>query len=141
MEIHPTEISQEENDYDDQMVLRDLTSTIAWKIREGAQKTESFSSSACINRVPKELCKLKESAYTPRLVAIGPLHRNDEHRQTPMQHVKMSYAENLLGRLTVGMKGLELAEKENAVLQECVGEMRKSLDDAKKCYAEGVNAG
>ncbi|KAG5550502.1 hypothetical protein RHGRI_015467 [Rhododendron griersonianum] len=128
-------MSQGENDYAD--VLQRLTSTISENIGEGAQKTKIFSS-ARIYRVPKDLHKLKESAYTPRLIAIGPLHRNEEHLQTPMQHVKMRYADNLLCRLTVGMKGMELAEKKNAVLQECVAEMKESLDDAKKCYAEGV---
>ncbi|KAG5512616.1 hypothetical protein RHGRI_038906 [Rhododendron griersonianum] len=38
----------------------------------------------------------------------------------------------------MGMKGLELVEKKKAVLQECVAEMKKLLDDAKKCYAEEV---
>ncbi|KAE9445990.1 hypothetical protein C3L33_22117, partial [Rhododendron williamsianum] len=130
--IHPTEMSQGESD-----VLRCLTSTISENIGKGAQKTKIFSS-ASIYRVPKYLRKIKKSAYTPRLVAIGPLHRNEEHLQTPMEHVKMGYTDNLVCRLTVGMNGLELVEKKNAVLQECVAEMKKSIDDAKKCYAEDV---
>ncbi|KAG5550499.1 hypothetical protein RHGRI_015464 [Rhododendron griersonianum] len=99
------------------------------------QKTKIFSS-ACICRVPKFLRKLKESAYTPRLFAIGPLHRNEEHLQKPMKHVKMSYTDDLVSRLTMGMKGQELVEKKKAVLQECVAEMKKLLDDAKKCYPQ-----
>ncbi|KAG5550505.1 hypothetical protein RHGRI_015470 [Rhododendron griersonianum] len=126
-------MSQGESD-----VLRCLTSKISENIGKGAQKTKIFSS-ASIYRVPKYLRKIKESAYTPRLVAIGPLHRNEEHLQTPMEHVKMSYTDNLVCRLmTVGMNGQELVEKKNAVLQGCVAEMKKSIDDAKKCYAEDV---
>ncbi|KAI8556872.1 hypothetical protein RHMOL_Rhmol05G0289700 [Rhododendron molle] len=76
MEIHPTEMSQGENDCEED--IQCLTSTISAKLHEGAQKAESLFSSACIYRVPEELRKLNASAYTPRLIAIGPLHRNDK---------------------------------------------------------------
>ncbi|KAG5550501.1 hypothetical protein RHGRI_015466 [Rhododendron griersonianum] len=138
IEIHPTEMSQGENDYED--VLQHLTSTIAGKIDEGTQKAESFFSSACIYRVPEDLRKLKERAYTPHLIAIGPLHREDEHLKTPWQHVKMSYTNYLLSRLTAGMEDqLELAkQKKLTVLQECLAELKTLVDDAKKCYAVEV---
>ncbi|KAG5550503.1 hypothetical protein RHGRI_015468 [Rhododendron griersonianum] len=60
--------------------LQHLTSTIAGKIGEGVQKTESFLSSTCIYMVPEKLYKLKESAYTSHLIAIGP---PSLRRQTP----------------------------------------------------------
>ncbi|XP_058217026.1 uncharacterized protein LOC131327923 [Rhododendron vialii] len=130
------EMSQGENDYED--VLQHLTSTIGAKLVEGAKKTKLFSST-CIYRVPHDLRKVNERAYTPRLITIGPLHRNDEHLQTPMQHVKMSYANNLLCRLTTGMESLELAEKRNAVLlHECLAEMKKLIVDANNCYLADV---
>ncbi|XP_058214473.1 UPF0481 protein At3g47200-like [Rhododendron vialii] len=126
-------MSQGEND------LQHLTSTIAGKIDEGVRKTESFFSSACIYRVPEDLRKGKESAYTPRFIAIGPLHRNDKHLQTPLQLVKMSYTNYLLSRLTKGIKDLALAEQRKfTVLQNCLAEMKTLIDDAKKCYAEEV---
>ncbi|KAG5550484.1 hypothetical protein RHGRI_015452 [Rhododendron griersonianum] len=101
METHPTEMSQGENDY-----VKDLQllSTVIGKIEEGTQKAESFFSSACIYRVPEDLRKVKEIAYTPRLIAIGPLHREDKHLQTPLQHVKMSYTNCLLARLVKGIR-------------------------------------
>ncbi|KAG5550504.1 hypothetical protein RHGRI_015469 [Rhododendron griersonianum] len=78
MEIHPAEVSQgDQNDHEND--LQHLTSTIAGKIGDGVKKTESVFSLACIYRVPQELRKLKQSAYTPRLIAIGPLHRGDKH--------------------------------------------------------------
>ncbi|KAE9447613.1 hypothetical protein C3L33_20488, partial [Rhododendron williamsianum] len=129
-------MSQGENGSDEE-ALQCLTSTIVQKIGEGAQKTEYFFSSACIYRVPEELRKLKASAYTPRLIAIGPLHR--EHLQTTFQHVKMSYTNHLLSRLTAGIDDLESAEKTKfTVVQECLAEMKTLVDDAKKCYAEEV---
>ncbi|KAG5512648.1 hypothetical protein RHGRI_038935 [Rhododendron griersonianum] len=110
METHPTEMSQGENDYAKD--LQQLTYTVAGNIYKGAEKAESFFSSACIYRVPEDLRKLKERAYTPRLIAIGPLHREDEHLQTPLQHVKPSYTNYLLSRLAVGMEDQpELAKK------------------------------
>ncbi|KAG5512641.1 hypothetical protein RHGRI_038928 [Rhododendron griersonianum] len=138
METHSTEMIQGENDYAKD--LQQLTYTVAGKISEGAEKTESFFSSACIYRVPEDLRKLNERAYTPRLIAIGPLHREDEHLQTPLQHVKMSYTNYLLSRLTAGMEDqLELAkQKKLTVLQECLAELKTAVDDAKKFYAEEV---
>ncbi|KAI8012887.1 UPF0481 protein [Camellia lanceoleosa] len=109
------------------------------KMVEGAHKTAS-KSSASIYRVPAELRKLKESAYTPRFVSIGPFHSKDQHiLNSSMQDVKKSYANSLFDRISLSKGGLE-EEKLNTskVLVECVGKMRESLDKAKKCYAEEV---
>ncbi|KAG5512662.1 hypothetical protein RHGRI_038948 [Rhododendron griersonianum] len=134
MQFHLTEMGQGE----DEEALQGLTSTIGTNISEGAYKTDSLFSSACIYRVPKELRKLKESAYTPQLIAIGPLHQKDEHLKTPFQGVKKSYTNNLLLRLTaVKMEGSETKCYEYPkVLQECVKEMKDCVDKARKCYAE-----
>ncbi|KAI8556941.1 hypothetical protein RHMOL_Rhmol05G0296100 [Rhododendron molle] len=141
MEITPTEIlvSQGENDYGEG--LQRLTSTVGAKLVEGTRKTNSFPS-ASIYRVPKDLRKVNKSAYTPRLVAIGPLHRNDKHLQNDMRHVKTSYTNKLLSRqiimITAGMEVLESEEKKNAVLRECLAEMKKLIDRVKECYLREV---
>lgn len=141
MEITPTEIfvSQGENDYGEG--LQRLTSTVGAKLIEGARKTDSFPS-ACIYRVPKDLRKVNKSAYIPRLVAIGPLHRNDKHLQNAMQHVKTSYTNKLLSRqlimITAEMEVLESEENKNAVLRECLAEMKKLIDRVKECYLREV---
>ncbi|XP_057467114.1 UPF0481 protein At3g47200-like [Actinidia eriantha] len=114
--------------------LQSLTATMGRKISEGAQKTKESFSSACIYRVPEELRKLKESAYTPRLVSIGPLHSKDKHLESRMQDIKMSYVNSLLCRMTDGTEVCKLA-----VLEECVKEMKLSVEDAKKCYTEEVD--
>ncbi|KAG5550489.1 hypothetical protein RHGRI_015456 [Rhododendron griersonianum] len=139
MEIHPTEMSQgDQNDFEE--ALERLTSTVIEKIGEGAQKTKSVFFSACIYRVLEELRKLKESAYTPR-IAIVPLHRNDKHLQTPLQHIKMSYTDYLPSRLTVGIEDLELpARTKFTVVRKCLAEMKTFIDDAKKCYAKDVSS-
>ncbi|GFY82348.1 hypothetical protein Acr_02g0005880 [Actinidia rufa] len=67
----------QDNDYCKQ-ALQSLTTTIDRKISEGAQKIKESFPSACIYRVPEKLRKLKESAYTPDIVSIGPLHSKDK---------------------------------------------------------------
>ncbi|XP_028074577.1 UPF0481 protein At3g47200-like [Camellia sinensis] len=119
--------------------LQRLTEDIGKKMVESAEKTQSKSSSSCIYRVPKEIRKQKESAYTPRFVSIGPLHSKDQHiLNSPVQHLKRSYANALFGRISSKEGGSEVEKlnKSKEVLMECVRKMRKSLDTAKKCYAE-----
>ncbi|GFY83758.1 hypothetical protein Acr_03g0005320 [Actinidia rufa] len=84
--------------------------------------------------VPEELRKLKESAYTPRLVSIGPLHSEDEHLKSPMQDAKLWYVNFLICRMTDGSPNCKFT-----VLEECVKAMKLLVEDAKKCYAEKVD--
>ncbi|PSR86126.1 UPF0481 protein [Actinidia chinensis var. chinensis] len=114
--------------------LQSLTATINKKISECAQKIDESLSSTCIYRVPEKLRKLKESAYTPGLVSIGPLHSKDKHLQSRMQGIKMSYVESLLRRMTDGSEKCKFA-----VLEECVEAMKLLVEDAKKCYNEEVD--
>ncbi|XP_058214472.1 uncharacterized protein LOC131325965 [Rhododendron vialii] len=140
MEITPTEILVSQGENDDGEGLQRLTSTVGAKLVDGTRKTDSFPS-ACIYRVPKDLRKVNKSAYIPRLVAIGPLHRNDKHLQNAMQHVKTSYTNRLLSRqmiIPAGMEVLESEEKKNAVLRECLAEMKKLIDHVKECYLREV---
>ncbi|KAG5550475.1 hypothetical protein RHGRI_015443 [Rhododendron griersonianum] len=123
-QFHPTDTSQ---GGDDQQKLQEFSE----KLGQAAQKTESFSSSACIYRVPAELRALKRSAYAPRLISIGPYHRKHHLLRSPMQQVKMSYANSLLRRVG-SVEKKEFTE----VLQECVEQMKMWKDDANKCYAD-----
>ncbi|PSS34647.1 UPF0481 protein [Actinidia chinensis var. chinensis] len=126
----------QENDYCNQ-VLQSLTTTIDRKISESAQKIKESFPSACIYWVPEKLRKLKESACTPDLVSIGPLHSKDKHLKSLMQDIKMSYVNSLLCRTLDGSEGSEVCR--SAVLEECVEEMKLSVKDAKKCYTEEVD--
>ncbi|PSS34649.1 UPF0481 protein [Actinidia chinensis var. chinensis] len=126
----------QENDYCKQ-ALQSLTTTLGRKISESAQKIKESFPSACIYRVPEKLRKLKESAYTPDLVSIGPLHSKDKHLKSLMQDIKMSYVNSLLCRTIDGSEGSEVCR--SAVLEECVEEMKLSVKDAKKCYTEEVD--
>ncbi|XP_057467592.1 UPF0481 protein At3g47200-like [Actinidia eriantha] len=114
--------------------LQSLTTTISRKISEGVQKIDKSFPWACIYRVPEELRRLNESAYTPRLVSIGPLHSKDKHLKSIMQDIKMSYVNSLLCRITDGSEVCKFA-----VLQECTEAMKRSLEDAKKRYTDEVD--
>ncbi|XP_057512450.1 UPF0481 protein At3g47200-like [Actinidia eriantha] len=126
----------QDNDYCKE-ALQSLTTTIDRKISEGAQKIKESFPSACIYRVPEKLRKLKESAYTPDLVFIGPLHSKYKHLKSLMQDIKMSYVNSLLSRSVDGSERSEVCKF--AVLEECVEEMKLSVKDAKKCYTEEVD--
>ncbi|KAG5512674.1 hypothetical protein RHGRI_038960 [Rhododendron griersonianum] len=136
---HSTKMSQGIND--DKKSLQNFTKAIEGKIEEGSKKTQSLFSSACIYKVPEGLRKLNKSAYTPRVIAIGPLHRKDKHLQESMQRVKWYYTHHLLNRLTEGIedenqKGRKLSE----VLQQCAEKMKdkECVDKAKTYYAAEV---
>ncbi|KAM7493075.1 hypothetical protein LguiB_027684 [Lonicera macranthoides] len=48
-------------------------------------------SERCIYRVPTELRKLNEEAYTPRIVSIGPFHHAAEAKLVSMEDLKSKY--------------------------------------------------
>ncbi|XP_052172134.1 uncharacterized protein LOC127788052 [Diospyros lotus] len=113
-----------------------LSEAVVSKIREGpdqqSQRIQSMSF-AHICRVPEDLRKLKETAYTPRLVSIGPLHRKDEHLEnSPTEDIKTSYATLLIYRATKSQSEEEAME----ILNEYKEEIWKSVDEAKTHYAE-----
>ncbi|CAL5431680.1 unnamed protein product [Camellia sinensis] len=110
--------------------LSKLTRTIGKIIEEGENRTKSMPS-PCIFRVPEELRKVKESAYTPQLVSIGPLHSNKEHLKSPMEDIKKHYAAILFSRVDKKMPF-------PLVLQKCVEKMKELLHTARGCYAEKV---
>ncbi|XP_058216061.1 UPF0481 protein At3g47200-like isoform X3 [Rhododendron vialii] len=131
-----TEMSR--GDEDSENALKSHASGIHNTITLGAQKTISLFSSACMRRVPENLRNQNSSAYTPHLISIGPYH---QHIETPMQHIKLYYANNLFLRLTQGTLLLDRKEsekKEFEVLKECVKETKRLVDDAVKSYPDDV---
>ncbi|XP_062105257.1 UPF0481 protein At3g47200-like [Humulus lupulus] len=60
---------------------------------------ESNQWSKCwIHRIPRKLRKVKESAYTPQLISIGPFHHGREELKA-MEVLKEKYHQKLLQRL------------------------------------------
>ncbi|XP_023732911.1 putative UPF0481 protein At3g02645 [Lactuca sativa] len=78
-----------------------------------------------IYMVPSVVQDLSPSSFTPRVVAIGPLHRHDEHLQG-FEVQKITYLNNLLHRFCM------VPEQ---TLRKCVEKVIGSIDEIKACYA------
>ncbi|XP_059669443.1 UPF0481 protein At3g47200-like [Cornus florida] len=78
-----------------------------------------------ICRVPYVFHKMCEFAYSPSIVAIGPLHRGKEHLQS-MEVVKLSYMDFLFHR----------TGKYEQTRDDCVAAMLKKESLARRYYAD-----
>ncbi|KAL7169282.1 hypothetical protein ACSBR2_034347 [Camellia fascicularis] len=83
-----------------------------------------------IYKVPNKLLKLKEDAYTPSIVSIGPFHHNnkavsafEEHKRRYMLHLFMRTSQ---------------AENSNSALKECATAILKLDEEARRCYSEKI---
>ncbi|XP_052189005.1 UPF0481 protein At3g47200-like [Diospyros lotus] len=99
-------------------------------INEGVNKVADMAQ-ASIFMVPERLRKLNETAYTPRLFSIGPLHsHNDPHLESPeIQNIKLSYLNDLLARVS------DDPQDKDRILDRCLHEMENLKEVAKKSYA------
>ncbi|XP_004305141.1 PREDICTED: UPF0481 protein At3g47200-like isoform X2 [Fragaria vesca subsp. vesca] len=87
----------------------------------------------CIYRVPEKLRKVKEDAYSPRVVAIGPFHR-DKTTLAPMSDHKLSYMASFLAQYTGDKK--QAAKR----LKDCIAAIH-GLDEAiRHCYIEKMES-
>ncbi|KAK4540980.1 hypothetical protein RGQ29_031804 [Quercus rubra] len=79
----------------------------------------------CIYKVPKRLRKVKEEAYTPKLISIGPVHHNNSELKE-MQMVKERYFKSFFSQTYKGQK--EFA---------CI--IEKNKDKICNCYAPEIS--
>ncbi|KAK2976481.1 hypothetical protein RJ640_022428 [Escallonia rubra] len=79
----------------------------------------------CIYRVPKAARDIDETAYTPRVVSIGPFHRGREGLKS-LENLKLRYFKNSLSRL-----GLRW--------QDCFYLVKQCEQDIRDCYAEEIS--
>ncbi|PIN08117.1 hypothetical protein CDL12_19310 [Handroanthus impetiginosus] len=86
---------------EDQMI-ESLTSKIDHKLETLSTDTSYMS---CIYRVPEKPRKANEAAYTPRLVSIGPLHRERGQLQG-MESYKLRCLRNFSNRFRVHLRDL-----------------------------------
>ncbi|KAF3950231.1 hypothetical protein CMV_023981 [Castanea mollissima] len=88
-------------------------------------KKPKWGSECCIYKVPKRLRKVKEQAYTPKLVSIGPVHHdNDELKD--MQKLKMSYFKEFFDRTCKDQK-------------EFASIVKKNIQKIRDCYAVEIS--
>ncbi|CAL5349335.1 unnamed protein product [Camellia sinensis] len=94
----------------------------------GRDQASSEQATTCIYKVPEELRTLKESAYKPRVVSIGPIHSNDK-RLDAMEQIKLSYKESFCSKY--------MSETQK---QRCLTAMEQPQFEAsvRKCYADKI---
>ncbi|KAF3447141.1 hypothetical protein FNV43_RR12321 [Rhamnella rubrinervis] len=95
----------------------------AWMTKE-IEKLGVLSSSCCIYRVPDRLRSAKETAYTPKIVSIGPLHHGKEGLK-PMEEHKKRYLQDFLRRTNVSLK-------------DCVKIVKEREERLRGCYEQTI---
>ncbi|KAM7490142.1 hypothetical protein LguiA_033063 [Lonicera macranthoides] len=83
------------------------------------------SSGTCIYRVPMEIRKVNEEAYTPRIVSIGPFHHNNKNLKS-MEQLKKGYMKKLVRR------------NGNSSLKGCTDFVKEKEAEIRECYSEHI---
>jgi hypothetical protein len=91
-------------------------------LEEEFQSLPPLSSACAIYKVPKQLRHVNEKAYTPKVVAIGPLHHGSEDLKAMEEH-KLRYLRDFIGRTEKTPEYfLEVVRKNEAKLRDCYAE-------------------
>ncbi|KAF8369429.1 hypothetical protein HHK36_032558 [Tetracentron sinense] len=99
---------------------------LANSIRENWNPELSLSSETCIYRVPEILRKGRESAYAPKLVSLGPFHR-DNQSLCKMNVHKRRYLNTYLEQYP------------EINLESCLETLSGLEQRARQCYAEDIH--
>ncbi|KAG8067056.1 hypothetical protein GUJ93_ZPchr0005g16152 [Zizania palustris] len=120
----------------------DITVHVDWLARNLMRKQAEAASdeehrimvnSHRLSRVPAHLRDANDDAYTPRFVAIGPLHRGAARRLGAGERLKMAYLHNLISR------GHSDPSRQFAVIQEYIRVVTARERDARAFYSEDVD--
>ena len=96
------------------------------EIREIVERPEIQSSTQCrIYKVPRQLRKWKEEAYTPQVVSIGPFHHKNKRLKAMEEH-KERYFRSFVKRSAIKLEYL-------------VGIIREMEESIRGCYEETIN--
>jgi len=116
-ELHSEANPSIENEDRDTQLVNDIT-----KMFENSEPP--LSPKCCIYRVPHDLRRLNEEAYTPQFISIGPFHHRDKRLKT-MEKLKVRYFKQFVKKATLNVKKL-------------VGIVRDKEGDVRRCYAESI---
>ncbi|PQM43193.1 hypothetical protein Pyn_39025 [Prunus yedoensis var. nudiflora] len=91
-----------------------------------------FSKQWCIYRIPSKLRNVKDEAYTPQLISIGPFHHGNP-KLGDMESHKKKYYENFCQRTSRKKEELEnfIREKEYEILRCYAGSIELDIDFVK----------
>jgi hypothetical protein len=101
---------------------RELVLQITHMLDTSEPPFSPLSPGFCIYRVPQDLRKLNDKAYTPMYVSIGPFHRGKKRVET-MENLKVKYFKMFL-------------EKADLNLEKLVSTIRNGEEDVRRYYAE-----
>jgi hypothetical protein len=91
-------------------------------LEEEFQRLPPLSSACAIYKVPQQLRHVKEKAYTPKVVSIGPFHHGSEGLKAMEEH-KLRYLRDFIGRTEKTPEYfLEVVRKNEAKLRDCYAE-------------------
>ena len=99
-------------------IIKGVASTIEARM----SNLPPVSTECCIYRVPDKFRKVNEEAYRPRVISIGPFHR-DQRELQPKEEVKLRYLKGFLGRIMVD-------------LVSCTRMIMESEERIRQCYQE-----
>jgi hypothetical protein len=116
-ELHSEANASVENEDRDTQLVNDIT-----KMFENSEPL--LSPKCCIYRVPHDLRRLNEEAYTPQCISIGPFHHGDKRLET-MEKLKVRYFKRFVKKATLNLKKL-------------VSMIRDKEGDVRDCYAESI---
>jgi hypothetical protein len=116
-ELHSEANASIENEDQDTKLVNDIT-----KMFESLEP--SLSPQCCIYRVPHDLRRLNEEAYTPQYISIGPFHHGDKRLET-MEKLKVRYFKRFVKKAALNVK-------------ELVGIVREYEREVRRYYAESI---
>ncbi|KAK2980224.1 hypothetical protein RJ640_018331 [Escallonia rubra] len=134
--FEPSPASNKKNE--DPVLKMHLLSSVQKMIHDARERHDEprgsvQPSAPCIFKVPDKLRELKPSAYTPRVMSIGPLHKHDKHLREDMKGHKMSYMLSLFLRTSSSVETVLEADVKK-VENDCVDAMLGIVDWARACY-------
>ncbi|PQM43071.1 hypothetical protein Pyn_33069 [Prunus yedoensis var. nudiflora] len=90
----------------------------------------------CIYRVPDKLRQVKEDAYRPGVVSIGPLHQ-DNQNLAPMVQYKWSYLLSFLDQ-EISPDEEQARNCATTCLEECINAIHGLDEVIRQCYTEKI---
>ncbi|XP_050282430.1 UPF0481 protein At3g47200-like isoform X1 [Quercus robur] len=96
-------------------------------------------SKCCIYKVPNKLREVKEEAYTPKLISIGPVHHNKKELEN-MERLKLKYFKEFFCQTTCkGQKEFaDIIENREETIRHCYAEEISSSLPEKKDFLQMI---
>ncbi|XP_062164865.1 UPF0481 protein At3g47200-like [Alnus glutinosa] len=111
--------------------LIDIEDPLVDSMGKDLQSLWPLSTECVIYKVPERLRRVKESAYTPKVVSIGPLHHGGHQGLRAMEEHKLRYLRDFIDRTGESLKFfVDFVRKNEAKVRGCYAEtIQFSVDE------------